>query len=621
MPPRGGPEDTTPPVVVQTRPVRDTVNVSTGTQRLRIDFSEYVERGSLPRSLSVTPTFERRLQFDWSGRSVEIEFPEPLRDSTTYIFRMDTNLSDVHGVSLENPITIAFSTGPRINQGQIQGRVLSGLRGEPKAQVDVYAYALPPTAEGPPRPLPDEPSYRTQTGEEGTFTFGYMREQDYYLVALQDNNRNRQPDALEPFAVPPRLALRADSGAAPVPVPWLLTRTDTIAPTLQGVQSLSRQRFRVNFDEPIQLETRTASEWAPRDSVKGEKVEVQAVYADPDRASAVMVRAEPMQEARYVLPLKPGLVVDTAGRALASDTARFQAASRADTTQTRFRGFLHADLSPDSTGAHPLLDDTRPGVRFNQTPDSSVLRRGLSVRDTTGQSRAYSVSTPNGTAYHIELDTALTPGQFIDVTVSGAVFADADTTYRRRYRRVTRRALGGLAGRVVVADTTLRGLRAEKTPSVHRVPPAVTGQGEADTLTVSPLDSVTAQSHQRRLDSLYFGGPARVELMEAEASILIDPRSLTTTPGSTFTFESLPEGRFRFRAYLDRDGDGQWDGGRIQPYASAEPVAWLQEPIEVRPRWTTELPAPLRIPVLAPVPARRERPSTDTTRVEPGPNP
>jgi hypothetical protein len=75
---------------------------------------------------------------------------------------------------------------------------------------------------------------------------------------------------------------------------------------------------------------------------------------------------------------------------------------------------------------------------------------------------------------------------------------------------------------------------------------------------------------------------------------------LTTSPGRSFEFTELPDGQYRFRAYLDRNDNGRWDAGQIQPYVPAEPVTWLEEPVEARPRWTTELPAPLRIPVLAP---------------------
>jgi hypothetical protein len=623
--PSGGPRDETPPSVAGTRPARDTVNVPTDTEALRIEFSEYVERSSLPQALSVTPAFEQRLQFDWSGRAVEIEFPASLRDSTTYIFTIDTNLRDARSVSLENPITVAFSTGPRINRGRIEGRVVGGYRGRPKERVDVYAYLLLPGEVGP-RPLPDRPSYRTQTGEEGRFAFDYMREARYYVVALRDNNRNREPDPGESFAVPPRLVLRADSGAAPMPMPWLLAQNDTTAPRLQQGRSVSRQRVRLGFSEPVRLQTRAPGAWAPRDSATGTRIEVEGVHMAPNRDNAVVVRTVPMEEVPHFLPLERGVVTDTVGQPLVADTARFRAATRADTVRTRFRGFLPADLRRDSTGARPLLPGMQPGVRFNQALDSTQMQEGVRVRDTTGAPRPASLSTDDGLRYRIQFESPLAPGQYVDVTVPGDVFARADTTYQRRFRRVTRRVLGELAGRVRVADTTRDAAvspdRARGDTTALRLPAALTGRAEADTLAVPPPETAATElgGPRARLDSLFYGGAVAIELTAVESSIPVAPRRLTTSPGSTFVFNQLPDGQYRFRAYLDRNENGRWDVGQIQPYRPAEPVTWVGEPVEARPRWTTELPAPLRLPVLAPVPRPRHAPPPDTTRPRPGGN-
>ncbi len=606
--PSGGPRDSTPPSVVQTRPVRDTVNVSTDTEALRVEFSEYVERSTLSQSLSITPTFEQRPQFSWDGQAVEIQFSSALRDSTTYIFTFDTNLSDARGVSLESPITVAFSTGPRINRGQIEGRVVNGRQGTTQPGVDVFAYALPPGAEAV-RPLPDAPSYRTQTGEDGLFSFDYMREGPYYVVALRDNNRNRQPDPQEPFAVPPHLSIRADSGAAAVPVPWLMTRSDTTGPRLQQVRPVSQRRLRLRFDEPVRLETSAAAAWAPRDSATNAPVTVQGVYRAPNGPNAVVVRTAPMPDVRHVLPLRRGAVVDTLGQPLRPDTARFRAATRADTLRTRFRGFAPTGLARDSTGARPLLPDVQPGVRFNQAPDSAALREGVSVQDTTGAPQGFSFTTDNGTTYWLRLDPPLSPGQVVDVAVTGGVFAQPDTTFRRRFRRVTDRVLGELAGRVRVADTT----RTEEESRLRRDTTAArpssprTDSIRADTLAI-PEDSLEEREQRRPPDSLLYDGPVAVELTAVESSIPVEPRRLTTSLGSPFEFAEVPDGQYRFKAYLDRNENGRWDGGQIQPYVPAEPVTWLEEPIEARPRWTTELPAPLRIPVLGSEPVPQTMP-------------
>ena len=588
--PSGGPPDETPPTVAESRPTRDTVNVSTGTESIRLTFSEYVERSSLSGALSITPSIEGRLRFDWSGRTVNIELPGPLRDSTTYIVSLGTGLTDAHGVSLESPLTLAFSTGPRINQGQLAGRVVAPRRGTPQPGVDVFAYAAPDTAGyEAPRPLPESPAYRTQTGEDGRFSFEYLREQRYYVVALRDNNRNRRPDRGEPFAAPPHPALPADSGGAEVPVPWLLTQVDTTGPSLQRAQALSRQRLQLSFDEPVRLAVPSPSAWTLRDSASGANVPVTGVYTAPDRADALVLRTAPMAPTRHLLPLGPRLVTDTLGQGVPTDTARFQAVAQEDTLQTRFRAFVPTDLSPDTASIYPLLPGVAPGVRFNQAPDSSVLAERLSVRDTAGTERAYTLETDDGRTYRVQPDPALESGQVLEVAVAARP-AGPDTTYRRRFQRVMRRRLGALEGRALRADTTL---------PVRRL--SSFQQGSADDTTGAAADTTA--------DVL-------VELQPEDPAIPLAPRQQTVRPGSTFVFRQLPDGTYRFRAVLDRNANARWDGGRIQPYRPPEPLTWNQQPAEARPRWTTVLPAPLRIPVLRLVPADRARPTPDTSAAD-----
>ena len=612
--PSGGPRDETPPSVVETRPVRDTVNVPTETRSVTLTFSEYVERSTLPQALSITPQFDRRIRFDWSGRSVDIELPASLRDSTTYLFTLDTNLSDAHGVSLETPITVAFATGPRINRGEIQGRVVAPAQGTPQPQVDVYAYALPRGATAPPTPLPERPAYRTQTGEDGTFAFEYLRERPYYVVALRDNNRNRRPDPPEPFAVPPRLALQADSSRPAVPVPWLLTRADTLAPRLQRAEPLSRQRLRLSFSEPVRPATQRPRPWALRDSVSGARVPVRAVYRPSDRANALVLRTDRMEARPHTLFLSSDLVADTLGQSLVPDTARFRAVARPDTTQTRFQAFVPERGAPDSANVYALLPDQRPGVRFNQAPDSTTLRRVLTLTDTTGRPRLYALTTNDGRTYRLRGEPPLRPGEVVDLAVDLRPLAGPDTTLRRRFRRVTSRALGELEGRVRLADTTWG---TSGTGRERRLPTALRRPPKGDSLKAARPDSTRVDSARAaRRDSLFRTGPVVVELIPTESTIPLDRRQQAVPPGSTFVFQQLPEGTFRFRAFLDRNENGRWDGGLLRTYRPAEPVAWSGETTDSRPRWTNVLSAPLRIPLLRPARLPGPSPTPDTTTAD-----
>lgn len=608
QPPSGGPRDETPPSIVRTDPVQDTVNVSTDRRSVEIEFSEYVERSTLSQALTITPPVDGRLRFSWSGQAVSIELPSTLRDSTTYLFTFDTNLRDAHSVALTEPLTYAFSTGPQIDKGEIRGRVVEPSEGTPQQNLDVFAYPVTKGDTSAVDSLPETPAYRIQTGEDGRFTFRYMREQPYYVVALQDNNRNRQPDAGEPYAVPPRFAIRADSGKSAIPVPWLYTQADTLRPTLQRVRPRSRRRVQLVFSEPIELASRRPTDWVLRDSVANAFVQVRSVYRPAGRQNAVIVRTARMDSTRHHLSLTPNLVSDTLRQPLVPDTARFRGVSRDDTTRTRFRTFVPEDLSQDSAGVYRLLPPQKPGVRFNQSVDSTRRQEIIAVQDTTGRSLSHTLTSRDGRTYRLQLDSPLSPGSYVDVLIREGQIAGPDTTRRRRFRRVTDRVLGELEGTASFSLAQSSG--SEGGESVQGPPPGFEDVSPVDTMEAK--QDVGRDTAERDVETT---GPIVVELIPTQSTLPLDPRQQTVAPDSTFLFSALPEGTFRFRAYGDRNDNGRWDGGFISPYDPAEPIGWSDETTDSRPRWTNVISSPLRISILEPG-STPDAPSRDTTKID-----
>lgn len=638
QPPGGGPRDETPPRVLRSSPEKDAVNVD--ARSIRIEFSEYVDRTSLARALSVTPAFDETVEIDWSGRAVELTFPEALRERTTYIVTLDTELEDTRGVSLDEPIQIAFATGPRINQGRIAGTVVDPEEGKPQPKVDVYAYPAPDGT--PPDSLPERPAYRTQTSEEGTFSLEYLREQPYYVIALSDGNRNRRPDVLEPFATPPRPVLPGEANSNPVVIPWVLARLDTIPPLVQRVQTRSSRRLTIRFSEPV-YPSFEPSDYALRDSTQDVPRPIERVYANEIPSTEVTVRTrDALSETRHRLRISGGTVVDSLGTPLADTTLGFDATARPDTSTTRFTGFLPADAEVDSTGAVPLLPGTAPGVAFSQPVEASAFGSAIVARDTVGDARVLYATTSNGTSYRFLFDPPFRPGDFVELSVDDAAFGGPDSLRTRTFRVVTERALGELEGRAVAIDTTNTGtaradsasLDAARTDATSpdstspdstspaslvsdsvRTDSLVEDSLQADSLQVDSTgtrslasDSVSLQQRDETstlrvtfgpVDSTRLDGRVIVEMIPVSSTISIEPKARAVGPDTTFLFREVPEGSYRFRAFVDRNENERWDPGEVHPYRPAEPLTWTDTPTDSRPRWTTVLPAALRIPVFA----------------------
>jgi hypothetical protein len=646
VPPSGGPRDQTPPRIATSRPAAEATDVSRG-RTVRIAFSEYVDRESLREALTVTPAPGGRLTFDWSRRSVEITFPERFRDNTTYLLTIDKALTDLRNVELEQPITLAFSTGAQIDQGRLAGRVVGNRRGQGREGVDVYAYAA---AAADSVRLPGAPLYRTQTGPEGTFQFEYLSEkQRYYVVALRDRNRNYRGGPLEAFAVPPRPALearRGDSTAAAAPAaaaisappdsaardtvsqsalvqdagardrtapagdgeertnersgeaPWIIGKRDRVPPRLTGALPISSRRVALRFSEPVRLRARQARRVALTDTTAAEggedasAVAVRTLYRRPDQEQRLALRTDSIRPAGHRVRLVPPgeeapddslgrgwgapVAVDTSGNAPERPAeATFTAADRPDTLKLRFRGFRKSGPPlPTTSGdgrALALAPGQAPAVQFNQPPavgtpsvsDTAAAAALVTARDTaTGAALPFRLDTDDGTTYRLAFDPPLAPDQVARLRVNARRFrAPLDTAYARLARRLPSDVLGGVSGAVSVTRDS-----------------AVTDSVMGDSVAAAVLVE------------LYAAGE------DGSAGAGSEPLRTTRVDSSGgFVFRGLPEAPYRFRAFLDRDGDGEWDVGRLAPYRRAEPLAWSRRPVEARPRWETATEDTLRI--------------------------
>jgi uncharacterized protein (DUF2141 family) len=535
VPPSGGPPDQTPPSIVEMNPPDGAVNVR--DPGISVTFSEYVDQASFARAFSISPSPDGRIEYRWRRRSVEILLPEALREHTTYVLTIDNNLRDLNGVALRQPITLAFSTGPEIDRATLAGRVVDPRSGAGVGGMDVFAYAAPDSTW--PDPLPERPDYRTQTDASGAFRFEYLNPRPYAVLALQDRNRNRRPDPLEPFAVPPTPVILADTASATHQETWYATVLDTLPPEVQRIRPMSSRRVEVRFNEPIRIASVGPGAWMLRDSVAQQVVPLRAVYANPDAPQHVYLLTDSLAPTPHAL--LTAAVVDTAGNPPRLTGARFIPIAAADTVRTRFVGFLPDTAAAD--GVVGLVPWQQVEIRFNQPLDAERLPAIVSVADSAGTPIPFSTHTDDGTGYRLGFEDTPSDGFRFVVSVDGSRLNGIDTTYVRTFRVLPERELGSLSGAVVASHLE------------HDVVVEIYANGTTE----EPYRQVVADSSGRFLVPL------------------------------------LPPGPYRIRAFVDLDGDGRWDGGRISPYRPAEPVAWSEDAVRVRARWDTALEQPLAI--------------------------
>ncbi|MEM1056840.1 MAG: Ig-like domain-containing protein [Bacteroidota bacterium] len=439
--PTGGPDDTTPPRLVGSIPEAGALGVT--EREVTLEFSERINPRGV-RTVTVVPESETAPEVEIRGRELRITL-DSLREATTYVVTVSTDLSDQRGVALTSPITLAFSTGDRLDQGTITGRLLSPTRGEPAPGLAVWAYRADSTG-ALPDPREQTPDYGTQSGSDGTFALEYLREGPYFVVAVDDRNRNRRADPGERFAAPPQSLTEADSlGSAALTLYTALR--DSVAPAPQRTRGISPRRLAVRFDEVVLLDNVSPDSWALTDSASGMPAPIRAVYVDPVSPQEVRLETEqPLSLVPHRIALaREGSVRDSAGNSVAPFTLTVMPSERADDSIARLSAFLpESRVAPDS--ALTLRSDQRAGVRFTLPPDSSTLAALAVTRE--GQPVEFTTRPlPSGLGVLVEVP--------LEVRRFAVAVPVGDSTQTRRYRRPASNETGELAGRVTGTESAV----------------------------------------------------------------------------------------------------------------------------------------------------------------------
>ncbi|MGH7602072.1 MAG: Ig-like domain-containing protein, partial [bacterium] len=151
--PPGGPEDRTPPQLVETAPAKNATRVPLSAH-LEFTFSEKIDHASFEQALFISPApaqdEDKKLRFRWRGLRVEVIFPDSLRRERTHVVTLGTDVRDLRNNRLANAFSLAFSTGDSIDTGEINGKIFH----EKPAGVLILAYLLEATvgdsAQAPP---------------------------------------------------------------------------------------------------------------------------------------------------------------------------------------------------------------------------------------------------------------------------------------------------------------------------------------------------------------------------------------------------------------------------------------------------------------------------------------
>ena len=567
--PQGGPRDTIPPEVVKSEPPNYSVNFE--SEEVEIEFNEFIQFNELQQQFLSSPPFEEDPEIQLKGKGFQIEFIEPLRDSTTYTLNFGNAIQDFReGNPLRN-FKYVFSTGPELDSMEVQGHVIGALDLKPRENILVMLYEdLKDSV-----PYNQIPDYVSRTNEDGSFNISNIRNDTFKIFALGDENSNYLYDNIqEAIAFRDSFVTFSEEKIEQHDTIYHEEYADTLeeyADTLDVPDSLRidtiihREYYGYpSQDIALRLFNEEAKDQYLRTSQRESPGKVDFIFNKPVEDSIDIKLLDSIDHADWYLR-ETSLQRDTITYWL-KDSSIYN---------KRYLGFEVGYHGTDSLNNEVWITDTIEAGYFFEEGEREAL-------DTV------ELSSNVGNSFDLNRDVRLRfpyPIQSVD-TGKITLQQEVDTLFQEKqfnFRRDTQKLNTAWLSVDWDGETNYR---------LQVLPQAIQSIYNAyhDTLEVS--FNTQAEDHY---GSLMFG------IEEAESDIILQ---LLTASGdsenvvrekygrkgekSTIRFDYLDPGDYRLRLIYDRNGNQEWDTGNYLKNIQPEKVIYHPETFNVRSNWEYE---------------------------------
>ncbi len=184
----GGDRDNEPPKLIKANPPHQATSIY--PKQLDFEFNEFIQLRSLNQKLLISPPLKYPVQIKIKPKGFSLIIQDTLIDQTTYQFYFADAIVDLNEGNPLNNFTYVFSTGNQIDSISIKGQILDAISLKAESQFTVCLYS--DTSDSV--VFKKNPSYITRTNSDGFFTFNFVKEGLYKVVAFSDKNNNYRFD-------------------------------------------------------------------------------------------------------------------------------------------------------------------------------------------------------------------------------------------------------------------------------------------------------------------------------------------------------------------------------------------------------------------------------------------
>lgn len=525
LPPGGGEIDKIPPKIVDVYPPNGTTNFK--DDYFELEFSEYVERRSLQDAIFISPAIQGALDLDWSGKSVRVNFPSDLKNNTTYVVTIGTDVVDYNNKNrMAESFNFTFSTGNEIDRRVISGRVYD----EKPAGILIYAYKLnADTAD----PFLHKPGYISQTGNNGSFKLLGLAEGSYRVFAVKDEYRDLlfQPEQ-DLIGMPFKDVSFSKDDTLFNPLNFFLTKIDTAKPRFISASMTDRFHILINYTEEFDTSIIKANNFFLFDSTSNKKsVPIYAFKGNTKKTEMVLVDTS-VFPAEHNVYLFADSIKDISGNVFYNDETQVNLSEKPDTAKLNIYNTIPQNSSRD-------IDFIGPHFSFylNDAFNTSLLKQNVIFQDTLGRGIPFNIKILDDASFKVIPEKKLEPAKDYVVKVNLSRFKDAagniaDTTFIYRFRTISGLDFTGISGQI-------NDVNFKKNPI----------------LVLSGIDN-SKTVYNKNLNG-----------------------------SNKFNFDRVQPGKYLFWCYFDEDSSKTYTYGYPFPFKPSEEFSFYPDTLNLRARW------------------------------------
>ena len=369
LPPTGGEVDKIPPEIIEVYPSDGTINFE--EDYFEIEFSEYVDKRSVRDAIFISPFIEGSLEFSWTGKTLEVVFPEELKMDVTYTITIGTDVVDLNNKNrMAESFTFSFSTGDKIDKKIISGRVY----GKEKEGIFIYAYKIDESSDSL---LKNKPDYASQTGVGGNFSLRGLGEGNYRIYAVNDKFRDYlyQQDSDE-IGIPFKDIYLSEQDSIFTELNFLLFNADVSKPRLISGLMTDKNHLIISCSKELDKKSIRAENFSIIDSTENQ--EYRLIYAFKGKTKPeefILMLDEDINPGNLVY-LFADTLTDLMGNIMTDDFSKLLISDRPDTSSLKI-----TSTEPAQGNTIDYLK-TEIKIYFDEAFDKNLINSSIALTDT-----------------------------------------------------------------------------------------------------------------------------------------------------------------------------------------------------------------------------------------------